>query len=166
MGDVTYGACCVDDYSVRWGGATETMTERQTETVRETVRETQRHTERTLYTHAQAHAQAHVQTHAQTHSHVRMRLSPQARALGADFLVHYGHSCLIPTTKTHLEMLYVFVDIQIDIKHFVETVKYVCQPPNPHDMHTCAHAMHTHTTTQTHRHTDTQTPTATTTTTT
>ncbi|EGD74618.1 diphthamide biosynthesis protein 1 [Salpingoeca rosetta] len=60
MGDVTYGACCVDDYS--------------------------------------------------------------ARALGADFLVHYGHSCLIPTTKTTIEMLYVFVDIQIDIKHFVETI--------------------------------------------
>eukprot|EP00049_Salpingoeca_infusionum_P022648 m.7986 g.7986 ORF g.7986 m.7986 type:complete len:474 (+) comp5307_c0_seq2:146-1567(+) len=62
MGDVTYGACCVDDYS--------------------------------------------------------------ARALGADFLVHYGHSCLVPMSQTTVEALYVFVDIQIDIKHFVDSLKF------------------------------------------
>ncbi|KAI6655202.1 Diphthamide biosynthesis protein 1 [Oopsacas minuta] len=61
LGDVTYGACCVDDFT--------------------------------------------------------------ARALGADMLVHYGHSCLIPIDTTLIKMLYVFVDIQIDIKHFIETVK-------------------------------------------
>ncbi|RZF48194.1 hypothetical protein LSTR_LSTR006161, partial [Laodelphax striatellus] len=62
MGDVTYGACCIDDFS--------------------------------------------------------------ARALGADFLVHYGHSCLIPVDQTvGIKVLYVFVDIKIDIHHFVETVK-------------------------------------------
>ncbi|XP_071621062.1 2-(3-amino-3-carboxypropyl)histidine synthase subunit 1 isoform X2 [Heliangelus exortis] len=61
MGDVTYGACCVDDYT--------------------------------------------------------------ARALGADFLVHYGHSCLIPIDATQgLKMLYVFVDIKIDTSHFLETI--------------------------------------------
>ncbi|XP_042647653.1 2-(3-amino-3-carboxypropyl)histidine synthase subunit 1 isoform X2 [Tyto alba] len=63
MGDVTYGACCVDDYT--------------------------------------------------------------ARALGADFLVHYGHSCLIPIDATHgLKMLYVFVDIKIDTSHFLETIRF------------------------------------------
>ena len=61
LGDVTYGACCVDDFT--------------------------------------------------------------ARALGADMLVHYGHSCLIPIDTTLIKMLYVFVDIQIDIKHFIETVR-------------------------------------------
>lgn len=62
MGDVTYGACCVDDFS--------------------------------------------------------------ARALGADLLVHYGHSCLIPVDQTvGIKVLYVFVDIKIDILHFVESVK-------------------------------------------
>eukprot|EP00111_Clytia_hemisphaerica_P016390 TCONS_00048525-protein len=62
MGDVTYGACCVDDYS--------------------------------------------------------------ARALECDFMVHYGHSCLVPISATDgIKMLYVFVDIQIDIIHFIETVK-------------------------------------------
>ncbi|TPP62341.1 Diphthamide biosynthesis protein 1 [Fasciola gigantica] len=59
MGDVTYGACCVDDYT--------------------------------------------------------------ARALGVDLLVHYGHSCLIPLETP--SVLYVFVDIGIDLAHFVETVK-------------------------------------------
>ncbi|XP_054857498.1 2-(3-amino-3-carboxypropyl)histidine synthase subunit 1 [Eublepharis macularius] len=63
MGDVTYGACCVDDFT--------------------------------------------------------------ARALGADFLVHYGHSCLVPIDSTWgLKMLYIFVDIKIDTTHFVETLRF------------------------------------------
>ncbi|XP_077692724.1 2-(3-amino-3-carboxypropyl)histidine synthase subunit 1 isoform X1 [Eretmochelys imbricata] len=63
MGDVTYGACCVDDFT--------------------------------------------------------------ARALGADFLVHYGHSCLVPIDATQgVKMLYVFVDIKIDTSHFVETIHF------------------------------------------
>lgn len=62
MGDVTYGACCVDDFT--------------------------------------------------------------ARALGADFMIHYGHSCLVPIDTTTINMLYVFVDIQIDLPHLVDTVKY------------------------------------------
>jgi 2-(3-amino-3-carboxypropyl)histidine synthase len=40
-------------------------------------------------------------------------------------MVHYGHSCLIPVTRTDgLKMLYVFVDIKIDSLHFVETLKH------------------------------------------
>ena len=63
LGDVTYGACCIDDFS--------------------------------------------------------------ARALEADLLVHYGHSCLVPVDVTTIACLYVFVDIQIDIQHLVETIKWV-----------------------------------------
>ncbi|MBN3304610.1 DPH1 synthase, partial [Amia calva] len=63
MGDVTYGACCVDDFT--------------------------------------------------------------ARALGADFMVHYGHSCLIPIDSTAgIKMLYVFVDIQLDTAHFLDTLRF------------------------------------------
>jgi 2-(3-amino-3-carboxypropyl)histidine synthase len=62
MGDVTYGACCVDDFT--------------------------------------------------------------AKALGADILVHYGHSCLIPVDRTtDITVLYIFVDIKIDSLHFIETIK-------------------------------------------
>ena len=61
MGDVTYGACCVDDLG--------------------------------------------------------------AAALGADFMIHYGHSCLVPIMTTTVKMLYVFVDILIDVDHMVECVK-------------------------------------------
>ena len=61
MGDVTYGACCVDDFT--------------------------------------------------------------AHALGCDFLVHYGHSCLVPVDTTRIKTMYVFVDIQIDKKHFMDTIK-------------------------------------------
>ena len=58
LGDVTYGACCIDDLS--------------------------------------------------------------ARALGCDFLVHYGHSCLVPVDPSGpIKMLYVFVEIAIDVKHLV-----------------------------------------------
>jgi 2-(3-amino-3-carboxypropyl)histidine synthase len=63
MGDVTYGACCVDDFS--------------------------------------------------------------ARALDCDLMVHYGHSCLVPIDRTDsIQMLYVFVDIQIDTLHFLETIRF------------------------------------------
>ncbi|XP_065160417.1 2-(3-amino-3-carboxypropyl)histidine synthase subunit 1 [Atheta coriaria] len=62
MGDVTYGACCVDDLT--------------------------------------------------------------AKALGVELLVHYGHSCLIPMDpKAAFKVLYIFVDIQIDPMHLLETIK-------------------------------------------
>lgn len=61
MGDVTYGACCVDDFT--------------------------------------------------------------ARALGADFLVHYGHSCLVPVDQTSIRSLYVFVEIAIDPGHICATIR-------------------------------------------
>ena len=61
LGDVTYGACCVDDLT--------------------------------------------------------------AKALGADFLIHYGHSCLVPIDITGIKMLYVFVSIGIDVVHLVECMK-------------------------------------------
>lgn len=67
MGDVTYGACCVDDFT--------------------------------------------------------------AEALGADLLVHYGHSCLIPVDQTdRIKVMYVFVDIKIDASHFIETMKLNFKP--------------------------------------
>ena len=66
MGDVTYGACCVDDLG--------------------------------------------------------------AKALGADFLIHYGHSCLVPISSTSVKMLYVFVDIIIDVQHLVECVRLSFDP--------------------------------------
>ncbi|EDV21578.1 uncharacterized protein TRIADDRAFT_3141, partial [Trichoplax adhaerens] len=63
MGEVTYGACCVDDYT--------------------------------------------------------------ARALGADLMIHYGHSCLVPVDRTGgIKMLYVFVDIKIDTVRLIETIKH------------------------------------------
>ena len=44
--------------------------------------------------------------------------------LNCDLLVHYGHSCLIPITETRRKVLYIFVEITIDISHFVETIAY------------------------------------------
>ncbi|XP_059234597.1 2-(3-amino-3-carboxypropyl)histidine synthase subunit 1 isoform X1 [Mustela nigripes] len=68
MGDVTYGACCVDDFT--------------------------------------------------------------ARALGADFLVHYGHSCLVPmdTSDRDFRVLYVFVDIRIDTTHLLDSIRLTFPP--------------------------------------
>jgi 2-(3-amino-3-carboxypropyl)histidine synthase len=60
MGDVTYGACCVDDFT--------------------------------------------------------------AKALGCDFLVHYGHSCLVPVDVTSIRTMYVFVEIGINVDHFIALV--------------------------------------------
>eukprot|EP00923_Selenidium_pygospionis_P011239 GHVN01019479.1.p1 GENE.GHVN01019479.1~~GHVN01019479.1.p1 ORF type:complete len:457 (+),score=41.16 GHVN01019479.1:1215-2585(+) len=63
-----------------------------------------------------------------------------AKHMGADFLVHYGHSCLVPLDETEsgsdvydlegrlvekgLSIMYVFVEIDLDPDHLVETVKY------------------------------------------
>lgn len=69
MGDVTYGACCVDDVS--------------------------------------------------------------AVSLRADLLVHYGHSCLVPIDHTTLPVMYVFVDIQFDSVHLIETVKATFEKSTP-----------------------------------
>ena len=60
LGDVTYGACCVDDLS--------------------------------------------------------------AAALGCELLVHYAHSCLVPIDRMALEVMYVFVEIEVDLAHLVDTV--------------------------------------------
>ncbi|ULU01413.1 hypothetical protein L5515_004480 [Caenorhabditis briggsae] len=62
MGDVTYGACCVDDYT--------------------------------------------------------------AKSMGCDLLVHYGHSCLVPIQNTEgIGMLYVFVNININLSHLIDCVR-------------------------------------------
>jgi 2-(3-amino-3-carboxypropyl)histidine synthase len=61
LGDVTYGACCVDDLT--------------------------------------------------------------AAALGADLLVHYGHSCLVPVQNSVIPMLYVFVHISFDPSHLLRCLK-------------------------------------------
>ena len=60
MADVTYGACCVDDFT--------------------------------------------------------------AKALGADLLVHYGHSCLVPVSETDVATMYVFVSIAFDAAHLAGCV--------------------------------------------
>lgn len=51
-----------------------------------------------------------------------------AKALGADLLVHYGHSCLVPLTTSVLPVLYVFVEIRIDVVHLVECFCKTCIP--------------------------------------
>ncbi|TYJ51587.1 diphthamide biosynthesis protein 1 [Cryptococcus floricola] len=61
LADVTYGACCIDDYT--------------------------------------------------------------AREMGAEMIVHYGHSCLIPVSQTTLKTLYVFVEIGIDTPHLSLSVR-------------------------------------------
>ena len=61
MGDVTYGACCVDDFT--------------------------------------------------------------AEKLGAEYLIHYGHSCLVPINVTKLPTLYVFVEISFDVSHLCRVIR-------------------------------------------
>ncbi|OSX74404.1 hypothetical protein BU14_0290s0012 [Porphyra umbilicalis] len=66
LGDVTYGACCVDDLT--------------------------------------------------------------AASLGADFLVHYGHSCLVPVTACVVPALYVFVHIAFDASHLLACLRDTFPP--------------------------------------
>ncbi|CAG2165266.1 unnamed protein product [Oppiella nova] len=47
-----------------------------------------------------------------------------ANAMSCDFIVHFGHSCLVPVNHmvNGIKVLYVFVDIKIDLWHFIETI--------------------------------------------
>jgi 2-(3-amino-3-carboxypropyl)histidine synthase len=49
-----------------------------------------------------------------------------AKALGADLLVHYGHSCLVPLTTTEIPCLYVFVEIRVDVQHLIDCFCKTC----------------------------------------
>ncbi|GFS43585.1 diphthamide synthesis DPH2 family protein [Actinidia rufa] len=42
---------------------------------------------------------------------------------GADFLIHYGHSCLVPIDATAIPCLYVFVDIGINFAAAIRAAK-------------------------------------------
>lgn len=53
------------------------------------------------------------------------------QALGCDFIIHYGHSCLVPITQTVIKTMYVFVDIQIDLQHLVETLEFNFEKDQP-----------------------------------
>ncbi|KAK8934912.1 hypothetical protein KSP39_PZI014850 [Platanthera zijinensis] len=48
-----------------------------------------------------------------------------ASALSADLLVHYGHSCLVPVPSSRLPVLYVFVDIRIQVPRLTAAVRSV-----------------------------------------
>lgn len=44
--------------------------------------------------------------------------------IGCELLVHYGHSCLVPITDTvGINLLYVFVNIDMNLSNFVDTLK-------------------------------------------
>ena len=76
MGDVTYGACCVDDLGAR----------------------------------------ALVSFPYMFFLFVGRLVSSYTFLPGmqdCDFMVHYGHSCLVPIEASALKMLYVFVDIKV-----------------------------------------------------
>jgi len=41
----------------------------------------------------------------------------------SDLLIHYGHSCLVPISEMDTKVLYVFVDIRIDVEHAAEIIR-------------------------------------------
>jgi 2-(3-amino-3-carboxypropyl)histidine synthase len=53
---------------------------------------------------------------------LKLKMNTLTPAIGCDFLIHYGHSCLVPIDRTSIKTLYVFVDIKLDLTHFTQTV--------------------------------------------
>lgn len=43
--------------------------------------------------------------------------------LGCDFLVHYGHSCLVPISITNIRCLYIFVTIEFNVLKLCKTLE-------------------------------------------
>ena len=56
-----------------------------------------------------------------------------SKAMGAQLLIHYGHSCLVPIQHTVLPCLYVFVEIAIDVQHLVDCVVATTTPKDSSD---------------------------------
>lgn len=44
-------------------------------------------------------------------------------SLPVDLLLHYGHSCLIPVSEMNTRVLYIFVEIRIDISHVLSLIE-------------------------------------------
>jgi 2-(3-amino-3-carboxypropyl)histidine synthase len=42
---------------------------------------------------------------------------------GCDFLVHYGHSCLVPVQSSHLKTMYVFVRVAFNTEHLLACIR-------------------------------------------
>ncbi|KAI5189241.1 2-(3-amino-3-carboxypropyl)histidine synthase [Nematocida minor] len=45
-----------------------------------------------------------------------------AHLIDCDLLIHYGHSCLFEVTKSLIQVMYIFVEIQFDIAHCMKLV--------------------------------------------
>ena len=45
-----------------------------------------------------------------------------ARSLGVDFLVHFGHSCLVPVDQTTVRTMYVLVRIKWEVTHLIDSI--------------------------------------------
>ena len=46
----------------------------------------------------------------------------KSKEIGADLLIHYGHSCLVPIQDTVCKVLYIFVTININNEHLIESI--------------------------------------------
>lgn len=44
------------------------------------------------------------------------------QCLTVDLLIHYGHSCLVPISEMNTRVLYIFVDIKIDLNHLYKMI--------------------------------------------
>jgi 2-(3-amino-3-carboxypropyl)histidine synthase len=44
-------------------------------------------------------------------------------SIKSDLLIHYGHSCLVPVTEMCTRVLYIFVDIKIDMTHLQKIIE-------------------------------------------
>jgi len=53
------------------------------------------------------------------------------KVLTADFVVHYGHSCLVPVTSSLLLVLYVFIEIRVDASLLPSATPSWTLPPRP-----------------------------------
>ena len=94
LGDTTFGACCVDDFSAKAMGVRAPS----------------------LFLSPEISPLALLLT--------RSSLTPHK----CELLIHYGHSCLVPVDETSIPCMYIFVNMKIDLQHFIESVKLTFEP--------------------------------------
>lgn len=63
-----------------------------------------------------------------------------AEAMGADLIIHYGHSCLVPVTVVSVQCLYVFVEITFSPSYLAKVITDIFQP---HDRSNLPYGNHT-----------------------
>jgi 2-(3-amino-3-carboxypropyl)histidine synthase len=111
LDDVVYGACCIDDeaFSVNSNSPVSKNSDNMVESLHGDIKNSECST-------VKYHENLENDSRYKSDSKTKKAREP------IDLLIHYGHSCLIPISEMQTRVLYIFVDIKINIDHLYKMI--------------------------------------------